>query len=243
MWSIRDIKKKGKSALKRNYWRSVVVAALMFLLTTVASALSRIRSESILQNVGFEPLHKMSPNEILIIAGIVAAGYMSIIVFAVLVKIICSNALEVGGCLFFKNNVKGEQAKLALIREGFSDYAHVFVTLLLRDVFLVLWSCLGLFPGLVKNYSYKMVPYIVKEYPDLSEIEVITLSRRMMDGNKWRTFLLDLTFLGWTLAGIATFGIIGVLWTFPYYENTIAALYLEVRDSTGIEAGSKRPLG
>ena len=233
MWSIRDIRKKGKSAFKRNYWRSVVVAALMFLLTSVSSALIRMRSKSILQNVGFEPLHEMTPNEILIIAGIVIVGYMSIIVFAALVKIICSNALEVGGCLFFKNNAEGESAKLTLIGEGFSDYAHVFVTLLLRDIFVVLWSCLGIFPGLVKGYSYRMVPYIVKDYPDLSETEVITLSRSMMDGNKWRTFLLDLTFVGWFFAGVVTYGMISVLWTYPYYENTIAALYLELKGSQG----------
>ena len=126
MWSIRDIKIKGRSALKKNYWRSVVVAALMFLLATVASKLSQIRSRSILQNVGFEPLHRMAPNEIMIITGIVVVGYMSIIVFAVLLKIICFNALEAGGCLFFRNNVEEGPAKLSLIREGFSDYAHVF---------------------------------------------------------------------------------------------------------------------
>ena len=68
----------------------------------------------------------------------------------------------------------------------------------------------------------------MKEYPDLSEIEVITLSRRMMDGNKWRTFLLDLTFLGWVLLGFVTFGIVNVLCTLPYYENTMAALFLEL---------------
>ena len=233
MWSIRDIRKKGKSAFKRNYWRSVVVAALMFLLTSVSLALIRMRSKSILQNVGFEPLHEMTPNEILIIAGIVIVGYMSIIVFAVLVKIIFSNALEAGGCLFFKSNVEKGAAKLAVIREGFSDYAHVFVTLLLRDIFVVLWLCLGIFPGLIKIYSYKMVPYIVKEYPDLSETEVITLSRRMMDGNKWHAFLLDLTFLGWLFAGTVTFGVISVLWALPYYENTWAALYLELNGEQG----------
>ena len=214
MWSVRDIKKKGKSALKKNYWRSVVVAALMFLLTTVTSALTRIaltriRRESILQNVGFEPLHEMAPNELLIIAGIVVVGYMSIIVSAVLIKIIFANALEAGGCLFFRNNAEKGSAELV-------------------DVFNCLWYCLLIFPGLVKSYSYRMVPYIVKEYPDLSEIEVITLSRKMMEGNKWRTFLLDMTFLGWTILGIVTFGIVNVLWTLPYYENTMAALFLEL---------------
>ena len=59
----------------------------------------------------------------------------------------------------------------------------------------------------------------------------------MMDGNKWRTFLLDMTFLGWTILGIVTFGIVNVLWTFPYYENTMAALYLELRVSHGDSPG------
>ena len=228
MWSIRDIKKKGRSALMKNYWRSVVAAALMFFLTAVASMLSRNRSESILKNVGFEPLHKMTPDELIIIAGIVAVGYMAILVSAVLVKIIFSNALEAGGCLFFKSNVEKESAELTLLREGFSDYAHVFVTLLLRAVYVALWLCLGVFPGIVKIYSYRMVPYIVKDYPDLSELEVITLSRKMMDGNKWRAFLMDLTFGGWLIAGFVTFGAVNVLWTIPYYENTKAALYLEL---------------
>ena len=58
---------------------------------------------------------------------------------------------------------------------------------------------------------------------------MITLSRRMMNGNKWRAFLLDLTFLGWLIAGIASFGIVSVLWALPYYENTKAALYLELK--------------
>ena len=107
----------------------------------------------------------MAPNELLIIAGIVVVGYMSIIVSAVLIKIIFANALEAGGCLFFRNNAEKGSAELVLIREGFSDYAHVFAALLLRDVFNCLWYCLLIFPGLVKSYSYRMVPYIVKEYP------------------------------------------------------------------------------
>lgn len=37
-----------------------------------------------------------------------------------------------------------------------------------------------------------------------------------------------MTFLGWTILGIVTFGIVNVLWTLPYYENTMAALYLEL---------------
>lgn len=37
------------------------------------------------------------------------------------------------------------------------------------------------------------------EHPSLTANEAITESRRVMDGNKWRLFCLDLSFLGWEL--------------------------------------------
>ena len=52
---------------------------------------------------------------------------------------------------------------------------------------------------LVKAYSYAMTPYIMAEHPGLTANEAITESRRIMDGNKWRLFCLDLSFLGWEL--------------------------------------------
>jgi len=73
-----------------------------------------------------------------------------------------------------------------------------------------------------------MVPYIIKDNPELSATEVITKSRKMMDGNKWRAFLLDLSFIGWLLLSLITLGIVGLLWTNPYMQNTNAALYQEL---------------
>ena len=73
-----------------------------------------------------------------------------------------------------------------------------------------------------------MVPYIIKDNPELSATEVITKSRKMMDGHKWRAFLLDLSFIGWLLLSLITLGIVGLLWTNPYMQNTNAALYQEL---------------
>ena len=73
-----------------------------------------------------------------------------------------------------------------------------------------------------------MVPYIVKDNPELSATEVITKSREMMNGNKWRAFVLDLSFLGWIILSIITCGILFVFWTYPYIESTNAALYSEL---------------
>ena len=99
----------------------------------------------------------------------------------------------------------------------------------LTNLFTALWSMLFLIPGIIKAYSYQMVPYILKDHPELSATETITLSRKMMDGNKWKAFLLDLSFIGWLVLGVLTFGLVLVFYTAPYMYSTDAALYETIK--------------
>lgn len=71
--------------------------------------------------------------------------------------------------------------------------------MLLKTVFLILWA-LTIVGGFIKLYSYRMVPYILAENPQVKPRDAIRLSRKMMNGSKWRCFVLDLTFyLQWTV--------------------------------------------
>ena len=76
------------------------------------------------------------------------------------------------------------------------DTGHFHPTEIVADK---ISSLLLFIPGVVKAYSYAMTPYIMAEHPGLTANEAITESRRIMDGNKWRLFCLDLSFLGWEL--------------------------------------------
>ena len=104
------------------------------------------------------------------------------------------------------------------------------MTLLLTTIFQYLWF-ITVIGGFIKMYSYRMVPFIVAENPDLKPREAITLSRRMMNGHKWQAFKLDLSFFGWILLGALTLGLVNVFWTVPYMESAQAALYLKLRDA------------
>ena len=44
-----------------------------------------------------------------------------------------------------------------------------------------------------------MIPYILAENPKIQRKKAFKLSKEMMKGNKWKTFILDLSFLGWDL--------------------------------------------
>lgn len=67
----------------------------------------------------------------------------------------------------------------------------------------------------------------MSENPEISAKEAMEMSMKMMDGNKFRLFCLRLSFIGWMLLGILTFGI-GFLWIIPYMNAATAAFYDEV---------------
>ena len=228
MWSISEIKTRGKAAFKANYWSSVLVAFILSVFTAGGSIASR--GDQTDTGGAADTFGALSTGEQLALGGIVL-GFVSIaLIISLLFRIFLRNPIEVGCYRFFKRNVEDNGAEVGVIKEGFGDYGHTFITLLLRDIFLALWFCLFFIPGLIKVYSYRMVPYILKDNPELSATEVITKSREMMNGNKWRAFLLDLSFIGWIILGIITVGIVYVFWTAPYMENTDAALYLELKN-------------
>lgn len=63
-------------------------------------------------------------------------------------------------------------------------------TMFVENVFLFLWS-LTIIGFFIKQYSYRMVPYIIAENPNIKALDAIRLSRHMMKGingnASWRT--------------------------------------------------------
>ncbi|OES44996.1 DUF975 family protein [Domibacillus iocasae] len=99
---------------------------------------------------------------------------------------------------------------------------------ILQGLFLFFWFLLLIIPGIIKSFSYMMTYYILRDEPELSPLQAITKSRRMMDGHKGEAFVLGLSFIGWILLGIVTLGI-GFLWIAPYISVTYAHFYNTLR--------------
>ena len=228
MWTIQELKERGKAAFRANYWTCVGVALLISVLTGGTTFSSGAQGSSTeLQN----SLESGRPE---VTAGILI-GFAAVSIISLLVKIFVANPVEVGGYHFFKENTEEPGAPFSLVKTGFRDFGHTFATMLLRDVFLLLWTMLFVIPGLIKIYSYRMVPFILAEHPELSAKETITRSREMMNGHKWHSFLMDLSFIGWIFLGAITFGLGLIFWTSPYMHSTNAALYLKLRDEQGLD--------
>ena len=113
---------------------------------------------------------------------------------------------------------------------GFKYYGRAIGGMLLVVVFTFLWSLLFVIPGIVKGYSYALTPYILIDDPQISIRDAVRKSQRMMSGQKFNLFYLQLSFIGWWILSILTGGI-GFLWLTPYFTTSMAVFYRNLRDN------------
>ena len=70
------------------------------------------------------------------------------------------------------------------------------------ELWTLLWSLLFIVPGIVKSYSYAMMPYLLADHNELTAKESLKKSMELMKGKKGKLFGLHLSFFGYIL-GIA----------------------------------------
>lgn len=202
------LKENAKKSFKENYWKSVAVALIFMVTACITPSINLSEST---------PVHN-------VITISLAIGSLSLAL-----RILVLRPLRASCQNFFLVN-SDQKADFDTLKSAFQkNYPNVFITLLLTDVFTALWTCLFIVPGIVKAYSYRMVPYILAENPDMDTMEVIKKSCEMMDGHKFEAFKLDLSFIGWHTLSVLTLGMVGIFWTDPYTCQTNAEFYKVVK--------------
>ncbi|MCR5546076.1 MAG: DUF975 family protein [Lachnospiraceae bacterium] len=274
MWSISNLKNRGKVAFKRNYWKSVLVCLLLSIIVGGAASSSASNAndeEQTKTDIQYVPgdryeqgsgefyfdeetgqfnydMGNTFPGDIQdatggndssgsLFSNVLDGGLLAMsmgmifiivviaIIIAIIIDIFLYNPLKVGSKRFFFLNQK-ENAEVKEICYAYDHgWKNVGTILFFRDLYTFLWALLLIIPGIVKAYEYRMIPYILAENPDMRREEVFALSKKMMKGEKWHTFVMDLSFLGWHILGIITLGIVEIFWTLPYHSSTNATLY------------------
>ncbi len=221
----KRIKEKARRRLKTNYWKCVLVSIVLALTlgTTVLSTFTSYTNDALMD---FIIAQIMYDNTLLALVLSVSA---SAFVIAFLIHIFLIRPLYAGCRNFFLVN-NSQSAQLKEMKSGFfRNYNNMVKTFFIHDCFILLWSCLLIIPGIIKTYSYQMVPFLLAENPNLPPLEALKKSSEMMYGYKWQAFLLDLSFIGWELLSVISFGIVGVFWTQPYMYQADAQLYEELK--------------
>lgn len=253
MWTISALKERARERKKTNRWKMILVALVLTIAAgtnvSVNYGLDWMTGTSDSQETA---VYEVSPGgdasgqdiyepDIVVeepaytsmelgIAAVIFSIALLVVLFIILVFLvpICFfllNPLMVGGKRFFYLNIR-EDAQVKEICFSFDHhYMNSVKIMFFRDLYTILWSLLLVIPGIVKGYEYRMIPYILAEQPDIDMKQAFALSREMMDGNKWRAFLFDLSFIGWRILSALTLGILGFFYVDPYYQQADAMLY------------------
>lgn len=147
-------------------------------------------------------------------------------VLAYAFTVLVADPLIVGGKKYFLKARKESNTKIGVVTEVFrkENWFNVVMIMFLRNLYNALWY-LTIVGGIIKTYEYRMIPYILAENPKIKRKKAFMLSKQMMKGNKWKTFVLDISFFGWNFLSVLTFGLLSILYVNPYNAATIAELY------------------
>ncbi|MDE5565296.1 MAG: DUF975 family protein, partial [Oscillospiraceae bacterium] len=166
-----------------------------------------------------------------VIAFILIMFVMWIIIMAIAFTIsaFLGNVVRVGQCKYFYEARNGRQDfnnLFANFKGG--KYMATVKTMFYQMLYIFLWSLLFIIPGIIKAYEYFLIPYMLAENPHLDRKRAFEISKQTMNGEKASLFLLNLSFIGWSLLGALACGV-GVYFVMPYIEATMAEFYTCMR--------------
>lgn len=133
---------------------------------------------------------------------------------------------------------RGKEMPLSTLFDGFSIVGKVILLQIVMGIFIALWTMLFIIPGFIAMYRYRFALYNLLENPDMGVMEAINLSKQQTLGYKWQLFILDLSFLGWMLLSMFTFGLL-LIWLLPYMTMTGLAFYDTICAEKGMTAGGQ----
>lgn len=149
-----------------------------------------------------------------------------VLVVWLIVTLIIGGAGKLGYATFNLNLVDRKAASLSDLFSQFHRLWDGFCMNFLMGLYTILWMLLFIIPGVIKEFSYAMTPYILAEHPEMTANEAITRSREIMDGNKWRLFCLGFSFIGWELLCCAPILIAGYFMALNFYMEPLKLLWL-----------------
>ncbi len=228
-----DFRQRARESLKNNWGKAVgagIVASLLGVGTSYTGGVSANSEEFSggTTNWDINTLDGIIPKQY----QMAFIGIMSFVLFVAfviaIIQLIIGGAVTLGYAKFHLNLVDGKVAMVSDLFSEFKRWKTAFAMQFLRSIYIILWTLLFIIPGIRAIYSYAMAPYILLENKGMTGREAIAKSKELMEGNRFRLFCLEISFIGWNfLCLMFTFGI-GYLWLIPYQQASIAVFYREI---------------
>ena len=141
--------------------------------------------------------------------------------------------LDAGYALYHLGIRRREEMSYETLFDGFSFAGKLILLAIVQYIFIFLWSLLFVIPGIIAAYRYRFAIYNLCENPEMGVMEALNMSKAQTNGFKWQLFVLDLSFIGWSLLCGLTLGIL-YIWVQPYVTQTNIGYFQQIKGIKGI---------
>ena len=162
-----------------------------------------------------------------------AAFPTPVVVFVSVLVWLLGCVLAAGYVLYHQGVRRGEEMPISSLFDGFGFVGKIVLLNLVITVFVALWSILFIIPGIIAGYRYRFALYNLCENPELGVMDALNMSKAQTKGYKLDLFVLDLTFIGWSLLCGLTLGILSI-WITPYIQQTDLGYFEAIKAEKGI---------
>jgi uncharacterized membrane protein len=246
--TAKEFRDTAWKTLTGRYWWAVLAALVAGILGGYASGSSpsfNFRFSDVdLSHFGewFQNVKLVFANTSILHWGVGLASALAASVFTIhIVFFLVGSAVELGFNLFnISLYTSRERPKFELLFSRFSIFGRALGLRILMFLKILAWTLLFIIPGIIAAYRYAMAPYLLAEHPDMTAMDAIELSKKMMCGNKGRLFCLQLSFIGWYLLAALTAGV-GWLFLAPYPKAAVTAFYMELTGRLPLMDAAARP--
>jgi uncharacterized membrane protein len=223
-----NIRARGRAALNGN-WQQAMTAMLLYFvfISLIPSLIDSLLGWSYVAPGGFTVTNSPSWLYLLLVYGPFSLGLVA----------------------YFVGLFRNQETDTKAVFSGFDQFGKAFVLNLLFGIFVFLWTLLFIIPGFIAAFRYSQAFYIMRDNPELSAMDCLRESKRIMIGNKAKLFILILSFIGWGILALLPGAIYssifvglneipslfdnlmlfvlgaGYLWVGAYYYTSLVAFY------------------
>lgn len=224
------LKQEAKKQLSKNLGTLILSGLILGIIMELPSAFQCVGLSLSISNLKVIPSTPDSFMKVLtwISQNPVFMAYSYISSLVGIVTLLLVPVLNLGVHQIYLKATTDEKPHFSEMFSKMSQFGTAFLTSLLTGIFVILWSLLLIIPGIIAAYSYSMVYFILAENPEMSAMEAIRESKRIMKGHKFELFVLQLSFIWWYLLCVVTFGLASI-YVIPYTEMAKANFYNKIK--------------
>ena len=232
MLNRSQLKQEAK-VIVRNARASAYLLALIYLvIINVLSLIDIYVDGSVVENLQtLQPYYPVLQIPEFLLAAKEIPGTVGIFV-SVLVALLTA-VINAGWVLYHLGVRRGEVMEYTTLFDGFSFVGKVILLNLAVSISVTLWSILLVIPGIIAAYRLRFAVYNLCENPEMGILEAMQMSTAQTRGFKMDLFVLDMSFLGWSLLSVLTLGILDI-WLAPYVQQADLGYFQQIKQIKGI---------